>query len=132
MSSYRSKPRLLAAGSGLAGLVYMMIHAEPSVETVAIGVSCLILCIGFSAVPTPKRPVRRRAATPTMPQLPPRSEPRTLQLTAGPQPHPMLMKEVASTTQTAPTSTTAPAASKLPSVPSQRQRIRDRRPPPKL
>lgn len=44
-------PSLLAAGLGLGGLGDLMTHPEPSREGILIGLSCLILCAGFSAFP---------------------------------------------------------------------------------
>ena len=91
MPAYPSLSRILAAGSGLGGLGYLMTRTDPSVEGVLTGLSCLVLCIGFSALPAPKRPARRTPAPPLRPPVP---EPRTIDPLSGPQPHRLLMAQV--------------------------------------
>ncbi|MDP4002598.1 energy transducer TonB [Methylobacterium sp. NEAU K] len=113
MSSYVSTPQFLAAGSGLGGLGYMMTHPEPSVRGVAIGLCCLVLCAGFAAMPTSQK--RARPAPVRSP--PPRPEAQEARHLAGPQPHRLLMMEIPQ------------PASKLPEVPTHRQRINDRQRP---
>jgi len=111
MPSCPSLSRILAAGSGLGGLGYMMTHPDPFVESVMTGLSCLVLCVGFSAMPAPK-PAKHRAPVPIPP--PPAPEPQTMPLLPGPQPHRLLM------------TTIAPPDRELPELGSQRQRSDDR------
>ncbi|MCJ2059632.1 hypothetical protein MKL09_24215 [Methylobacterium sp. J-048] len=113
MPSYPSLSRILAAGSGLGGLGYMMTHPDPSVESVVTGLSCLVLCVGFSAMPAPKTP-KPRAPVPT--PRPPAPEPQTIPLLPGPQPHQLLMTKIVQ------------PARDLPELGSQRQRSDDRQP----
>ncbi|MCJ2139710.1 hypothetical protein [Methylobacterium sp. E-066] len=112
MPSYPSLSRILAAGSGLGGLGYLMTHPDPTVEGVVTGLSCLVLCVGFSAMPAPKKP-KRQAPAPTPPPPP---EPQAIQLLAGPAPHRLLMTKIM---QPAPD---------LPGVRSQQERNGDRQP----
>ncbi|MCJ2123247.1 hypothetical protein [Methylobacterium sp. J-077] len=113
MPSYPPLSRILAAGSGLGGLGYMMTHPDPSVESVVTGLSCLVLCVGFSAMPAPKKP-KPRVPVPT--PLPPAPEPQAIPLLPGPQPHRLLM------------TTVVPPGRDLPELGSQRQRSDDRQP----
>ncbi len=114
MPSSPSLSRILAAGTGLGGLGYMMAHPDPSVESILIGLACVILCAGLSAMPAPKKPIRREAA-PIQP--PPRQpEPQAIQLLPGPQPHRCSWPRSCS-----------PAPSP-PAAPSQQERSDDRQP----
>ncbi|CAA2159700.1 hypothetical protein MBRA_04885 [Methylobacterium brachiatum] len=114
MPSSPSLSRILAAGTGLGGLGYMMAHPDPSVESILIGLACVILCAGLSAMPAPKKPIRREAA-PIQP--PPRQpEPQAIQLLPGPQPHRLLMAKVMQ------------PGSEPPAAPSQQERSDDRQP----
>ena len=58
MSPYLPLARILAAGTGLCGLGYMIARSDPSVEGILIGLSSAILCAGLSAIPAPKKPTR--------------------------------------------------------------------------
>ncbi|CAM2842418.1 hypothetical protein JHFBIEKO_2049 [Methylobacterium mesophilicum] len=113
MPAYPSLSRILAAGSGLGGLGYMMTQPDPSVEDVMTGLSCLVLCVGFSAMPAPKTPKHRAPVPP-----PPAPEARPIPLLPGPQPHRLLMTKIVQ------------PASELPELGSQRQRRDDRQPKP--
>ena len=102
MPSSPSLSRILAAGTGLGGLGYMMAHPDPSVESILIGLACVILCAGLSAMPVSKKPIRREAAP--------------IQLLPGPQPHRLLMAKVMQ------------PGSEPPAAASQRERSDDRQP----
>jgi hypothetical protein len=113
MPSNPSLSRILAAGTGLGGLGYMMAHPDPSVESILIGLACVILCAGLSAMPAPKKPIRREVA----PIQPPRQpEPQAIQLLPRPQPHRLLMAKVMQ------------PGSEPPAAPSQQERSDDRQP----
>ncbi|KST61604.1 hypothetical protein AO398_02855 [Methylobacterium sp. GXS13] len=60
MPSCPSLSRILAAGSGLGGLGYMMTDPDPSVESVMTGLSCLVLCVIPSLVERDSRGVADR------------------------------------------------------------------------
>ncbi|KNY23441.1 hypothetical protein [Methylobacterium sp. ARG-1] len=116
MPSYPSLSRFLAAGTGLGGLGYMMAHPDPSVESILIGLACLILCAGLSAIPASKKPIRRESAPIQPPPQQPEPEPQAIQLLPGPQPHRLLMAKVMQ------------PGSEPPAAPSQRERSDDRQP----
>ncbi|MCJ2096245.1 hypothetical protein MKK67_27645 [Methylobacterium sp. J-072] len=115
MPSYPSLSRILAAGSGLGGLGYLMTHPDPTVEGVVTGLSCLVLCVGFSAMPAPKKPARQPTPTSNPPPAP-APEPQAIRFLPGPQPHPLLMTKIMQ------------PASDLSKVPSQRQGSDDQQP----
>ena len=106
---------LLAAGFGLGGLGYLMTHPEPSREGILIGLSCLILCAGFSALP------RSRVPAPRAPDAVPSGEAAAdapeMSTPKGPQPHRMLLMQVRQ------------PASRLPDVATHRRRNSDRQTP---
>ncbi|MCJ2137915.1 energy transducer TonB [Methylobacterium sp. J-026] len=102
--------RLLAAGFGLGGLGYLMSPSEPDLDDILIGLGCLVLCGGFSAIAPAKRPGQVET-------LPPEPAGRAIASAEVPKSHRLLRMEVPQ------------SASRLPEAPAHRRRDGDRRPP---